>query len=177
MMSYVGIDDSARWYAIRTHPKQEGRAESNLRAWQVETFYPRIKEGQSHPYLGTITYVAKALFPRYIFARFDANQLLRKVWFTRGVHSVIGFGSGPSPIDDEIIGFIQSQIKEDGFIRIGSELREGDKVRIKDGPLKSLVGIFERALKGSMRVMVLLETVNYQGHLVVERQQISKINP
>ncbi|MGB9181615.1 MAG: transcription termination/antitermination NusG family protein [Pyrinomonadaceae bacterium] len=168
--------DVHRWYAIRTHPKQEDRANSNLLAWQVETFYPKLKERLSNPYTGKPTYVSKPLFPRYIFARFDVSKLLNKVWYTRGVHSVVNFGDGPIPISDEIINLVQSQIGEDGFVRIGEELNPGDQVIVKDGPLKDFTGVFERQTKAKDRIMILLTTATYQGRVMVDRKSVNKLN-
>ena len=116
------------------------------------------------------------MFPRYIFARFEAERLLSKVLFTRGVHSVISFGGVPAEIDDEVISFIQSQVAEDGFVRVGEQFKTGDQVIIKDGPFRSLSGVFERQVKGSDRVLILLSTIQYQGSVVVEREQIGRIN-
>jgi transcription elongation factor/antiterminator RfaH len=163
------------WYAIYTHPKQESRAEYNLRAWNVETFNPKLKERQQHTFTGAPTFVVKQLFPRYIFARFDAEALLHKVWFTRGVHSVVSFGDEPAAIEDEVIDFIRSKNGADGFINLSEELRAGSKVVIKDGPLRNLAGIFELEVKDSTRVIILLEAISYQGRVVVEREQVRKV--
>lgn len=173
-MSYQNAGNNARWYAVKTRPKQENRAESNLVAWNIETLSPKVRERCKHPYLDTSIYVTKPLFPGYLFARFDADTLLHKIWFTRGVQSVVSFGGEVTPIEDEIIEFIQAQVNEEGFVNIGEPLQMGDKVRITDGPLKSLVGIFEHELKDSERVMILLETVSYQGRLVVARDHVTK---
>lgn len=165
----------ARWYAVRTNPKQEERADSNLRAWQVETFTPRIKERRYTQTRG-VKYLYKPLFPQYIFARFDARRLLHKVCFTRGVNSVVSFGSDPTPVDNEIIDLIRAQVGADGFIVLGEKFKAGDQVIIKDGPLKNLTGIFEREVNESDRVMILLTTLKYQGHLLLEREFVKKIN-
>jgi len=45
----IGAENSLRWYVIYTHPKQEERVDKNLRAWQVETFFPKIKERRLSP--------------------------------------------------------------------------------------------------------------------------------
>jgi hypothetical protein len=37
-------DDGSCWYVIQTKPKQEDRADLNLRAWKIETFAPTLKE-------------------------------------------------------------------------------------------------------------------------------------
>ena len=102
--------DVPRWYAIHTNSKQEERANSNLRAWGVETLNPLLKERTVNQYTGKPSYVVKALFPRYIFAQFVARDLLHKVCFTRGVYNVVSFGDHPSPVDDEIIDYIQMRI-------------------------------------------------------------------
>jgi transcriptional antiterminator RfaH len=164
-----------RWYAIRTHPKQEERADSNLRAWNVETFSPKVRKRRNNPYVQMPVYESKPLFPRYIFARFDAGCLLRKVLFTRGVQTVVNFGGVPAFVKDEIITLIQSQVAEDGFIGIGESLKVGDQVMIEDGPLRNLVGIFEREVKGTDRVLILLEAISFQGSVLIERERISRV--
>lgn len=87
---------------MQTDALQEDRAAENLNAWGVETFAPKYKERRSNAFTGRPVYT-RSLFPRYMFARFDAARMLRKVWFTRGVAKVVGFGDGPSPVDDEIL--------------------------------------------------------------------------
>ena len=156
--------DNPHWYVIHTRPKQEVRAESNLKAWGVETFTPLISKRRVHPSTKTLYQVVEPLFPSYIFARFEPSTLLRKIWFTRGVHSVVSFGAGPTPVDDEVIELIQSQRRGDGLIRIGEQLKLGDKVVIKDGPLRTLVAVFEKEMKESERVSLLLTSLSYQGH-------------
>jgi transcriptional antiterminator RfaH len=162
------------WYAIHTHPKQEERAESNLKAWLVETFLPRYKQRRYNQYTSQPSQLIKPLFPRYIFARFVASELLHKVRFTRGVHSVVSFGKEPIPVDDELIAIIQARRSEDGFIRIGDELKAGDHVMIKAGHFKGFTGIFERSMKDADRVMIMLQTVGYQPHVVVEKEHVMK---
>ncbi|MGH9754026.1 MAG: transcription termination/antitermination NusG family protein, partial [Blastocatellia bacterium] len=88
-MNRATVTDIPRWYAIQTHPKQENRAESNLKAWNVETFFPRIKDCRFNEFTGEPSYFIKPLFPGYLFSRFALNNLLHKVRFTRGVHSVV----------------------------------------------------------------------------------------
>lgn len=92
-----------------------------------------------------------------------------------GVQSVVSFGGSPSPVDDEIIEFFQIRTDKDGFVRLGEDLKPGDRVMIKGGLLNSLVGVFEREMIGSERVMILLQTINYQGHIIVERNSIRKV--
>jgi len=168
-------EDTTQWYVIHTHPKQEDRASDNLRTLGVPTFNPKIRERRYNQFVSAPTYVVKSLFPRYVFAKFKIGDLYHKIRFTRGVYSVISFGGSPTPIDKEIIMLIQSNMN-DNFVRIDEEIRPGDKVVIKDGPLKNFAGIFEREMKDTDRVRLLLETVSYQAHIEIERDLVKKAN-
>jgi transcriptional antiterminator RfaH len=167
-------EEDPRWYAIRTNPQQEERAAGTLKAWGVETFSPRLKEGRRNQFTGALTCSGRPMFTGYIFARFDAERLLSKVWYTRGVNHVVGFGGNPAPIDDEVIELLRLRVGEDGFVKMGDEPQRGDNIVITDGPLKNFVGVFERSLKGSERIMVLLDAVSYQSRLSVERESVKK---
>jgi len=173
-MSATTIKDTACWYVIHTQPKQEDRACSNLKVLGVTIFNPKIKERHYNQFSIVPTYVTKSLFPRYIFAQFKINDLYHKVRFTRGVYSVVGFGDGPTPISEEVITLIQSNIIEDGFVKIDGEIKPGDRVMVKDGPLKNFTGIFEREMKTADRIRILLETVSYQAHIEIKRDMVKR---
>lgn len=173
-MSSVAVSDDARWYAIHTHSRQEERTDNNLQLWRVETFSPKLVERRYNKYSDKPTNFVKPLFPGYIFARFDAGRMLRKICYTRGVHSVVGFVDGPAPISDAVIKLIRSRVSEDGFVRLSEELKAGDSVVINAGPFKSLTGVFERELSDGERVKILLATVLYQGHIVLDKAHLSK---
>lgn len=173
-MNHTHLIETPRWYAIYTHLRQESRADLNLQTLGIETLSPKIRR-PSYNVFGVRTFVAKHLFPRYLFARFSIDShLLSKVCFTRGVHSLVRCGLQPAPIDDEIINLIKSRINEDGFVRIVERFKPGDKVFIKDGPFKNFMGIFEREMKASERVRVLLTSISYEGHIEVEKQELKR---
>jgi transcriptional antiterminator RfaH len=100
--------------------------------------------------------------------------MFHKVRFTRGVRSVISFGAGPAQVDDEVINIVRSRVEEDGFVRIRQDLEPGDEVRVKEGPLRDFIGIFERDMNCNDRVMILLKTINYQAHFEIESSLIEK---
>jgi Transcription antiterminator len=166
--------ETPRWYAIYTHPKQHERAESNLKAWRVETFNPKSRQIRSKN-SNSPQYIVKQLFPRYLFARFDAATLSHKICFTRGVHSVVSFGGKPAPVDDGVISLLRSKISEDGYIRLEDDLKNGDNVVVQSGPLSDFSGVFERNLTDDTRVLILLTNISYQARVVLEREQVRKV--
>jgi transcription elongation factor/antiterminator RfaH len=164
------------WYLVQTHPRQEDRAESNLKSFGIETLAPRFKDRRRNFYTGEATLHEMPLFPSYIFARFIANDLYQKIRYTRGIRRLIGFGDFPTVVDEEIIAAIQSRIGDDGFVRINEDLKPGDKVIIRDGPLRTFAGIFEREMNSADRVRILILTVSYQAHIEIERDMVKKVS-
>lgn len=174
-MNHLAAIDKFFWYAIYTKAMQEERAESNLRAWGVKTFMPKIRERRPQRGYGKATNVVKHLFPRYIFAQFDSDSVLHKVKYTRGVCDVVGFGEKPCPVDDVIIEAIQSQISEAGFIKFEEEFRNGDKVVVQSGPFTNLCGIVDSEMSDSDRLTLLLSSVSFQGRLMIEKALVRKV--
>jgi transcriptional antiterminator RfaH len=174
----VSIDrtiDTCFWYAIHTNPRQEMRAESNLQAWGIETYLPKIRESNLNQYNGDRIWLIKPLFLRYLFARFRFNVFGHKIRYTRGVRDIVGFGEAPVPIDGEIIKLIQSRHDEFGYVKLEEEICQGDEVVVKDGIFKGIQGIFERKTSSSDRVVILLKAIQFQAHVVVDRGALRKI--
>jgi transcriptional antiterminator RfaH len=174
-MSCAIVADILSWYAIHTHPKQEDRAERNLQAWNVETFFPKIRDCRFNEFTSEPSYFIKPLFPGYLFARFALNNLLHKVRFTRGVHSVVCIGSDPAPVDNRVIEVIAAQIDATGFVKIGADLDPGAKVLIQAGPFKGLTGIFEREASAADRIKILLDCVSFQARVEVEWNHVKAL--
>lgn len=162
------------WYAVHTRPKNEDRANCNLIAWGVEAFAPRVREYRYNEYTRKPTALSKPLFPRYIFARFNALALLHKVNYTKGVHSVVSFNDSPFPVRHAEITLIKSRMDENGFIKMNDELNPGDEVTIKSGAFAGLNGIFDREINGRDRVVIFLNAVKYQASVTIERTLIQK---
>ena len=169
----IGQESRCCWYVVRSKRKQEQRAESNLRAWGLETFMPKLRTVSAPAVRAGVRYKVEPLFPGYLFARFDTTREYAKVRLTRGVHSVVGFGECATPVDDAIIALIRSRINDDGLVH-EAEPSPGDQVEIVSGPLCSVRGIFERALSGGDRVLILLTTVGSSARVQVSRAVIRK---
>lgn len=174
-MESTNLESAIRWYAIHTHPKQETRAESNLLAWNVETFVPRYRGRRANQFRTEPIFLVRPLFPRYIFARFDAGDIFHKVRYTRGVHSIVSVGGSPVPLDDELIDMMKARQDENGLIRLSDSIKSGDEVVVGAGNFSGFVGVFERRLKDSGRVMILLKATSYLIRVVVPENNVSKV--
>jgi len=174
MLSATG--ESLSWYVVHTHPKQEDRTNINLQAYGIETVCPKFRANRYNEFSGQPIRVVKPLFPSYIFARFRYNDSYHRVRFARGVYGLVSFNNTPAPVDEEIIELIRSRIGSDGFVKPHEALKAGDEVVIKDGRFQNLCGVFEREMEDAERVSVLLNTVNFQAHVVVDRSLVNKVS-
>ncbi len=164
---------SLRWYIVQTKPKKELVAALNLEHESVEVFFPRM-EGISIIY-GKSRKVIKSLFPNYIFAHFDLLVSYRLVRWSSGVSRILGFESGPVPVDDQVIEIIKGRVDKNCVVRKALHFKAKDRIRIRSGPFRDLMGIFERWVSDEGKVMVLLNLLNYDAKVELHYSQVEKI--
>jgi transcriptional antiterminator RfaH len=162
-----------RWHVIQTKPKKEDAAAHHLMDNSIEVFFPRM-ETYSVVY-GKSRKVVKALFPSYLFAHFDLLKSYRLVNWSRGVSRVLGYEGTPAPVDDEVIEIIRRRADENSVVQRALHFKAKDPVRICSGPLKDLIGIFERWVSDEGRVRVLLDLLNYTAKMELHYSQIEKL--
>ncbi len=167
------IDGLRLWYVVQTKPGNEHRVNTNLLNQEIETFLPLFKAHQLSN--GRMVQRVKPLFPSYLFARFNVIPHYGRVRWTRGVNKVLGSGEGPIPISEKVIEVIQSRMGEDNLVRLENELKEGDTVQITSGPLKNLMGVFEKKMSNQGRVRILLSLIGVDIPVQISQWQIKKI--
>ena len=161
------------WYVIQTKPKKEEEATSYLSTKGLEIFNPHIETFSSRNQ--KVLREIKPLFPNYIFGRFDLDRNYPLVRWARGVKKILGFGGYPVPVSEEVIEVIQGRTDSDGIVRRISHFEPNDVVRIKSGPLKDLLGIFERWVSDDERVRILLNLIGYQPAVELHYSMIEKV--
>lgn len=160
------------WYVIQTKPKKEEEAAGYLSPRGVEIFSPLLETFTSRN--GRVSKELKPLFPGYIFGKFDLETNYPLVRWGRGVKCVLGFGGYPVPVSEEAVGIIKGRVDPGNIIRVKQEFNPSDPVRIKAGPFKDLLGIFERWVSESDRVRVLLNLVGYQPSVEIHHSLIER---
>jgi len=157
------------WYVLHTKPKQEKRASLNLEAWGIESFTPWLPSRSRAA-------IPAPLFPGYIFARFQLEQLLHKICFTRGISHIVSFGGVPAEVEEDVITAIRSRTDHLGVARVAPQLKPGDLVTAESGPLRDLVGVFQKELPDSERVEILLTTIAYSARIKISKYDVRKID-
>jgi transcriptional antiterminator RfaH len=161
------------WYVIQTKPKKEEEATSYLSTKGVEIFSPLMEAFVTKN--ARTTKELKSLFPGYIFGKFDLEQNYPLVRWARGVKCVLGFGGYPTSVSEGIVEVIKERTDARGIVRVKGDYSPNEVVRVKAGPLKDLLGIFERWVSDSDRVRILLNLIGYQPSIELHYSMIEKV--
>jgi len=158
------------WFLIYSKPRNEDIVSQKLCDAGFEVLNPKLKERK---YVRRkLQDVVSPLFPCYIFVKFDFPGDFRTIKYTRGVRSIVGSGNVPSTVPNEIVDSITNNM-EDGLIKRNQpELKKGEKVIIKEGPFEGFEAVFEKNLKGTERVTVLLNAIN--ARVIVDGALLAK---
>lgn len=163
----------ALWFCLKSQPKHEHIAAAHLRQNSaVEVFLPRIRFKRATRQ-GT-AWATEALFPGYLFARFDWQTSLRLVQHSRGVRGVVHFGERWPAIPEEIIRELQQTIGATGLRIIPEEFNPGDEVKITEGAMRGLRAVVLRGLPGRERIAVLMEFLGRQTMIELPRHFLIK---
>jgi transcriptional antiterminator RfaH len=143
------------WLCVRTQPKREHIAAGQLsRLEGVEVFCPRIRF-QRNTQRGKVWF-EEALFPGYLFARFDLSTGFRAVSGTVGVRGLVRFSGACAQVPDGIVETLRKEA--DGLIVIPEPvLKPGDRAVMVEGAMRGLQAVVTQVLPGGERVKILME--------------------
>jgi len=156
------------WYCLRSKPKHEHIAAAHLRLLkEVAVFCPRIRF-QRHTRRGLV-WVTEAMFPGYLFARFDLPEMHRQVCYTSGVSGIVRFADRYPTIDEDALALLQNQAGIAEIKELNYRLTEGDRVTIVDGAFAGLEAVVTQVLPAKERVKVLMDFLGRKTEAEVER--------
>jgi transcriptional antiterminator RfaH len=149
------------WFCLRAQPKHEHIAAAHLQQEpDLEVYLPRIRFRRATR-RGPVWFT-EALFPNYLFARFDLATGLRRVCHTRGVRGVVHFGDRWPIVPEAVIAELRATVGADEVHVIQEALRPGEAVQIAGGVFHGLQAVVTRVMPSRQRVAVLLEFLGRQ---------------
>jgi transcriptional antiterminator RfaH len=160
------------WYVVQSKPREEERALYFLKERGLETYLPRMEVAKIRG--SKSVRKEKPLFPGYLFCRFNKEESVAHVRWTKGVKRILPQNVNPIPVEDEVVKTIHSLQQKDGIIR-KQLLQKNDRIRIARGPMKDVLGIFEYWTSDRGRVRVLLNFVNYQASVNLHYSFIERV--
>jgi len=147
-----------KWYCLRSQPKHEHIAAAHLRQYEdIEVFCPRVKIQRSTR--RGLVWFTEALFPNYLFARFERERWQARVRSSPGVSGIVHFGDDVPTIPDRALSDLRSAMEDSEMMTVAFTIAEGDDVEIVDGPFRGQTGVVKLLLPARERVKVLLEVL------------------
>jgi transcription elongation factor/antiterminator RfaH len=136
-----------QWYAIYVKSRHEFKVLERLRKLGIEAFLPaveRLRRWKDRKKL-----VKFPLFPGYLFVYIEKSyDLMLKVLKTPGVVNFIKNLQGePATVPEEEIEPLKKAIESKRQIDPYPYLKEGQRVRIKNGALQGVVGVLKKKEK------------------------------
>lgn len=154
------------WYCVKTKPKQEGLATRLLRGeLGLEVFCPKIRFKRARA--TGLAWVNEAMFPGYLFVRFVYPALHRRVAATSGVARTLSFGGRPCVLDEQIIEDLRKHVADGETVEIASEIKEGEEVKVVEGPFLGVRALVTRVMPGRERVAILLNLLGQEREIEV----------
>ena len=157
---------TSKWYVIRTFSGHENKVKSSidnelkdnddLRARIHDVLVPtekvfEIKDGKKRT-------KTKNFFPGYVLLHADLDN--RVIDFITGLQSVMGFlgtKNKPNPLQpDEVKRIVGRITKDDDTERTETIFRNGDFVKIIDGPFNNFSGTVEEVYEEKMKIKVMV---------------------
>jgi transcriptional antiterminator RfaH len=162
---------SPAWFCIRSQPKREHIAARHLRQLAgVAVLLPRIRFRRSTRQ-GPV-WVTEALFPNYLFARFDWRARLRQVHHAPGVAGVVHFGDRWPTVPAEAIEELERRLGGAEVCEVPAAFAAGETVRISGGAFHGLEAVVQQVMPGRQRVQVLLEFLGRQTTVEAETSSL-----
>lgn len=149
-----------RWFAVRTQPAQERRAEYQLRQQGFSTFLPLLERSVRHA--RKLRQVRTPVFPGYMFVELDLGRdRWRCVNSTYGVCGLVMGGDQPMPVPVGVVESLVELTGANGLVDFTPNLKPGAQVMLVAGGLAGMVGRLTRC-DAQGRVEVLLQILGQE---------------
>jgi transcriptional antiterminator RfaH len=160
------FSDELLWYCVKAKPKQEGIATRLLRGeLGLEVFCPKIRFKRARS--TGVAWVLEAMFPGYLFVRFVYPELHRRVAAISGVAKTLSFGGRPCVLDESILRDLRRHVADGETVEITSEIKEGEEVKVVEGPFLGVKALVTRILPARDRVAILLNMLGQEREVEV----------
>jgi len=161
-----------KWFALRVKPRAEKCVATIARNKGFEEFLPLYQCRRR--WSDRFKLVELPLFPGYVFCRFNPQYRLPLLTIPGALHFV-GLGKVPVPIDDAEIQAIQVLVGSGLQAEPWPFLDAGQRVRLEQGPLAGLEGLFIEVRK-QHRIVVSVSLLRRSVAVEIERDWVTPLD-
>jgi transcriptional antiterminator NusG len=174
-------DDGRAWYVIHCYSGYEAKVKHNLEQ-RIETMQMQDQifqvvvptEDEIEVREGKRRVVERRVFPGYILVQMLLND---DSWYvvrnTPGVTGFVGMGNDPTPLRVEEVQSIMRRMEAEAP-KIKVTFRQGQKVRIIDGPFNEFIGVVDEIDMERAKVRVLVSFFGRETPVELDFLQVEK---
>ena len=164
--------DENQWYLIQTKPRQEIRAQNNLKQQGYKVYFPMLSVEKILK--GKVVMKSEVMFSRYIFIQAGSRSDI--VWVsirsTPGVSNFVRFGGEPAKVET---GLIKQLLSHEQQVAPEKLFNKGECLLLTSGPFAGFEA-FYKADGGEGRAIVLLDFLGKATQLQVQTAVLTKLN-
>lgn len=164
------------WYCLKAKTKREHFAAKILRSRaDLEVFCPRVtitKKTIRGPKPFT-----EALFPGYLFCRFNFDESFRLVTYSQDVMGIVKFGERTPTIPNQVVASLIAALPQETAEIKPPCIQEGELVEIIQGCFQGESGQVTRIDKISDRVHLLIEFLGTHVQIGLPAHTLINQNP
>ena len=166
--------ENDRWYVVRAQTKREHTSARYIRKeLGLEVVAPQIRYTKVTR-RGKVLW-KEAMFPGYLFVKFDRVVDERAVCYAPGVLKLVRFGDYVPEIGADFVLNLKDIVGNEEVLDLEHGVELGGEYEVADGALKGQKGEVLEVLSGGKRVMLLLEMIG--GERVIEVDIYSLLLP
>jgi transcriptional antiterminator RfaH len=159
------------WRLLWTKAGEERAVRDRLALAAVEVVLPMLKVRVRR--WGRMVESTAPLFPCYLFVRMSLGRDLACVRYARGVRDLVRFGAEPALAPDSMVAELKRRCAGGPLELPRRMLHAGERVRVIEGPLLGLEGVFDRYLSGAERVGLLMSAIGAATRVVMPAKMVA----
>jgi transcriptional antiterminator NusG len=175
-------EDEKRWFVIHTYSGYEERVKKNLeqriKFMDSEAEISQVvipTEDEIEVRSGKRQTVTKKILPGYVLVQMKlSDQSWNIVRNTPGVTGFVGSGGKPSALQEEEVGKILKQMEAE-TPKVKVSFRQGESVRVTDGPFSDFVGTVDELNPQKGKIKVLLSLFGHETPVELDILQVERL--
>ena len=172
-MDYV-YSDRLSWYCVHTRSRHEDAVYQRLTDKQIQAFLPKMEVWSKRK--DRRKKIQKALFPGYLFVYEMMNpQHGLEILKTPGVVKILGNEVGPMPVPETQIESIKKLLDGKAAVSPFPYLKEGQLVRIVDGPLRGCEGFLVKIKEQKEKLVISIDLLQRSVSVEIESASIEPV--
>lgn len=170
---FDGVSVARDWHVLYTRHQHEKTVHTLLESKGIESLLP-LRATLSR-WKDRSKLLQLPLFPCYVFFRAASGSWLH-VLNTPGVHMMVPGSNGPAIVPPEEIDAVRRLAETCARVESHPFLSDGDRVRVKSGPLAGVEGFLVRK-KSSFRLVVSVQLLGKSAAAEIDAICVERISP